>query len=114
MHFDTRLCKFEATKDEITAARKGGDLYVYKLLAKKRQAFLERNTKTRHEAAAIANVLKVESVKFQSDLVSGNVMKCVQYLRDINRALSSGVCRLLFLSDATASMKDLWDGTIAQ
>jgi hypothetical protein len=111
------LSKFDIELKDIAEKKKGGideagkPVSVYSFLCEKRVSFLERGAETRHEAANAAKALNVESAGFQQHLVAGNVEPCWKFLNESNRMITSGECRLLLLSDATGSMRSLWDGT---
>lgn len=91
---------------------------MYQFLHAKRAVFLDNSSATRREAVSCAKTLHEKSIAFQKDLLALSsarsrtpalVEKCLKFLR--NQNIKQAKCRLLCLSDATASMSRVWSKT---
>ena len=114
---ESDLEKFKVTKHDISEQRKGSGMYNY--LHHQRTRWFEELSNSRSDGVANAKELHSSTVTFQENLVAlkcngrAQAKKCVvSYLKDVNRfGQAETSCRLLCLSDSTASMNQLWNGT---
>ena len=94
---------------------------LYEFLHAKRAVYLDHQSLARREAVRCAKALHCQSSTFQKDLLSLSRMsasqrkkseemsKCIKFLA--GRNIKTAKCRLMCLSDATASMQQTWAQT---
>ena len=119
-------CRGPISGAAAAGTRKGGRAQprprqtMYEYLHMKRAVFLDQFSATRREAVGCAKALHEESRNFQRDLRAlaglspadrkpGLESKCLKFLT--SRNVNSARCRLMCLSDATASMQSVWKRT---
>ena len=114
-HLKSQLQESDFHMDEVAKREEGGEESVYKYLHDMRAIALDRSTRARDKKSQEALALHRETKRFQAALARVSFGKAhATDIRDVskfvmaqNRITRTG-CRIMCLSDATASMDAIW------